>query len=132
MLSNNGCDSGEIQCEWMTLKTHVTPIRNNSPEVDLEIWERVFSNENIEECKNILHIFEILLITPFSIAKLERVFSRMLHVKNDWRNRLSCDRLSVTLIICEKGPDIEKFNPDVAISEWYDAKVHRLTLCPHN
>ena len=108
----------------MTLKTYVIPIQNNSPKVKyLEIWERVFSNKNIiEECKNVLHIFEILLITPFSNAKLERMFSRMLHVKIDWRNRLSCDWLSATLMICEEGPDIEKFNPDVAISEWYDAK----------
>ena len=29
-------------------------------------------------------------------------------------------------------PDIEKFNPDIAISVWYDAKVCRLTSGPHN
>ena len=75
LLSNNGCDI-EIQRQWMTLKTYVIPIRNNSPKVKyLGIWERVFSNENIiEECKNVLHIFEILLITPFSNAKLELMF----------------------------------------------------------
>ena len=69
----------------MTLKTYVTPIRNNSPKVTyLEIWKHVFSSENIiKECKNVIHIFEILLITPFSNAKLERMFSRMLRVKND-------------------------------------------------
>ena len=45
LLSNNSCDIGEIQCEWMTLKTYVIPIQNNSPKVKyLEIWERVFSN----------------------------------------------------------------------------------------
>ena len=118
----------------MTLKTYVTPIRNNSPKVIyFEIWKRVFSNEYIvEECKNVLHIFEILLITPFPNARLERMFSRMLRIKNDWRNRLSRDRLSATLVIFEEGPDIEKFNPCVAISEWYDAKVRRLTSGPHN
>ena len=75
LLSNNGCDI-EIQGQWMTLKTYVIPIRNNSPKVKyLGICERVFSNENIiEECKNVLHIFEILLITPFSNAKLELMF----------------------------------------------------------
>ena len=75
----------------------------------MEIWERVFSNENIiEECENVLHIFKILLIMPFSNAKLECMFSRMLRVKNDWRNRLSCDQLSAALMIWEEGPDIEK------------------------
>ena len=56
-------------------------------------------------------------MTPFSNAKLEHMFSRMLRVKNHWCNRLSCDQLSATLMICEEGPDIKKFNPDVAISE---------------
>ena len=37
-----------------------------------------------------------------------------------------------TLMICEEGSDIGKFNPDFAISEWYDAKVRRLTSGPHN
>ena len=31
LLSNNGCDIGGIQREWMTLKTYVIPVRNNSP-----------------------------------------------------------------------------------------------------
>ena len=44
LLSNNGCDIGEIPREWMTLKTYVIPIRKNSPKVKyLDIWERVFS-----------------------------------------------------------------------------------------
>ena len=60
------------------------------------------------------------------------MFFRMIRAKNNWCNRLSRDRLSSTLMICEEGPDIEKFNPDVAISEWYDAKVRRLTSGPHN
>ena len=35
-------------------------------------------------------------------------------------------------MICEEGLYIEKFNPDLAISEWYDTKVRRLTSGPHN
>ena len=60
------------------------------------------------------------------------MFSRILHVKNNWRNKLSRDQLSATLMICVEGPDIEKFNPDIAISEWYDAKVHKVRSGPHN
>ena len=98
----------------------------------MKIWERIFSNENItEECKKSFTSSRDL-VTPFSNAKLERVSSRTLCVKNDWHNRLSRDRFSATLMICEEGPDIEKFNPDVAISEWYDTKVRRLTSGPHN
>ena len=60
------------------------------------------------------------------------MFSRMLRVKNDWHSRLSRDRLGATVMICEEGPDIENFNPDVAISDWYDAKIRRLTSGPYN
>ena len=133
LLSNNGCDIGEIQREWMTLKTYVIPIRNNSPKVKyLKIWERIFSNENItEECKKSFTSSRDFSLRPFltlslSVCPPERC------VKNDWHNRLSRDRFSATLMICEEGPDIEKFNPDVAISEWYDTKVRRLTSGPHN
>ena len=33
LLSNYGCDNGEVQPEWMTLKTYVIPIRNNPPKI---------------------------------------------------------------------------------------------------
>ena len=56
----------------------------------------------------------------------------MLCVKNYCPNRLSHYRLSATLMICEEGPDIENFNPDAVICEWYDVKVCRLTSGPHN
>ena len=99
----------------------------------VKLWERIFINEEVlKECKNILHIFELLLITPFSNAKLERMFSRMLRVKNDWRNRLGRDRLETLLRISEDGLSIEEFNPDVVIKAWYNDKVRRLTSEPHS
>ena len=58
----------------------------------LDIWQRIFTNEEkVKECDNLLHLIEILLITPFSNGKLERMFSRMLRLKNDWGNKLGCD-----------------------------------------
>ena len=50
----------------------------------LDIWEKVFKSEEIKnDCPSVLHIIELLLITPFTNAKLERLFSRMGRVKND-------------------------------------------------
>ena len=92
-----------------------------------------FTNEEIvKECDNIFHLNEILLITPFSNGKLERMFSRMLRVKNDWQNILGHDRLEALLRICEEGPSIENFNPDIAIESWYDEKVRRPSAGLHN
>ena len=65
----------------------------------------------------------MLLITPFSNRKLERMFSRMLRVKNNSQNKLGCDRLEALLRISEEGPSIENFNPDIAFESWYNEKV---------
>ena len=55
------------------------PILKLQSKVDyLEVWKGIFKNEGVvRECKNALHVVEILLITPFTNAKLEHVFSRM-------------------------------------------------------
>ena len=51
----------------------------------LDIWEKVFKSEEIKnDCPSVLHIIELLLITPVTNAKLERLFSRMGKVKNDY------------------------------------------------
>ena len=68
----------------------------------LKTWKRVFTSVAVKnECGNILHIFEILLIMPFTNAKLERMFSRMARVKTDYRNRLKRSKLDSCLRICE-------------------------------
>ena len=55
----------------------------------LDIWSKVFTSETIkEECKNILHIFEIMLIVPFTNVKVEHIFSKMNQVNPDSQNRL--------------------------------------------
>ena len=112
----------------------VKPIYENETKAKyLDIWERIFTNkETVKECDNILHFIEILLITPFSDGKLERMFSRMLRVKNDWRSKLGHDRFEALLRISEEGPSIENFNPDIAIESWYNEKGRRLSAGPHN
>ena len=83
--------------EWKTLKTHMLPlVKNNKRVKHLDIWPKVFTSETIkEECKNILHIFEIMLIVPFTNAKVEHIFPKMNQVKTDSQNRLSRARLDV-------------------------------------
>ena len=91
LLLKNGCDINELIPEWNSLKVFVLPIiHNNQSEFYIKIWEQVFKSSAIkEECSNILHIIEILLITMFTNTKLERMFSRMNRVKTDYRNRLA-------------------------------------------
>ena len=95
LLENNSCEVAEISAEWDTLKNRLRPLFHSSY---LDVWSGVFtSSEFQEDCANVLHIIELLLITPFSNAKLKRMFSTMRRVKTDWRNRLGRDGLEASL-----------------------------------
>ena len=87
------------------------------------MW-KIFANSTIlEECKNVLHIFEILLVTPFTNVKVERVFSNTNKIKTDWSNRLRQKRSNNLMILSEEGPSVEDFNPDHAINAWHSKKM---------
>ena len=99
----------------------------------LDIWQKIFRNESIkQECKNVLHVFEMILIVPFTNAKVERLFSRMNRVKTDICNRLSRRRLDVCLRVGEEGPDVTGFDPDPVIDKWFTDKTRCFTAGPHN
>ena len=74
-------------------------------------------------CSNVLHIIEFLLITPFTSAKLERIFSRLNHIKTDYCNRLGQEQLEHLLRIGEEGLEIEEFDANVFMDFWYNGKV---------
>ena len=90
----------------------------------LEVWKSIFTNDNVKrECKNVLHVIELLLITPFINTKLERVFSCMNQIKTDWHNWLRQERLDTQIHVGEEGVNIIEFNPDPYIKKWYANKV---------
>ena len=70
--------------------------------------------------RNIPNIIEILLVKPFSNAKLERMFSKMARVKSDWRNWLSQDHLDVLRSICKEGPSCKKFDSSPSIKKSFE------------
>ena len=42
----------------------------------LEVWAKLLTNTSVkEDCSDVLHVIELLLITPFTNAKVERMFS---------------------------------------------------------
>ena len=133
LLKNGKCDLTKVPEEWNALKAYMLPIISNNKSCGyLDIWKKVFNNDEIKsDCSNVLHIFELLLITPFTNAIVERMFSRMARVKTDWRNRLGRDTLDSLLRISEEGPELDKFDPNPAINLWFDSKVRRLTTSGH-
>ena len=125
LLEKNGCDVQSTNKAWIRLKLFILPIlQNNQKESYLEIWHHSFANtELMSDCKNVMHLFEILLVVPFTNAIVERLFSRMNRVKTDFRNRLSRSRLDTCLRVGEdRSTSIEDFNPDRVIECWWNEK----------
>ena len=87
----------------------------------------------MSSCSNVLHIIELLIITPFSNAKLKRMFSRMNQVKTDFSKQLGKKRLETLLRIREEGPEIKDFDCDCYITMWYQDKLRWVSAAkPHN
>ena len=133
LLQDNGCDLDKILPEWDLLKLEISQLMSGMCTVKyLDVWEQLFTSQFKKLYGNALHVIELLLITPTTNAKLERMFSRMNRVKNDWRNRLSRERLENNLRIGEDGPLSKDFDPEAAIERWYNQKVRRIGAAkPH-
>ena len=110
------------------VKAYLEPILKSQTKIDyLEVWKSIFTNGNVKrECKNVLHVIELSLITPFTNAKLERVFSCINRIKTESRNRLRQERLDTHVRVGEEGVNIIEFNPDPYIEKWYANKVQRI------
>ena len=50
----------------------------------------------------------------------------MNRVKTELRNKLGKDRLDSSLRIGEEGISMDQFNPDKAITSWYEQSVRRI------
>ena len=67
-------------------------------------------------CGNVLQTIELLLITPFTSAKLEGISSRLIYVKHTIEIVLV--KSDSKLRIGEGVPEIDEFDPGVFISHW--------------
>ena len=84
LLGNGKCDMTKILDELEVFKTYVSMIISNKSFGYLEVWRHIFTIHKVKaECMNVLHVLEILLVTPFTNVKVERMFSQMTRTKTD-------------------------------------------------
>ena len=86
----------------------------------LELWQRMFTDFE-EQFHNILMLVEIIhvLILPLATANVERGFSAMKRVKNDWRSCIETDILNILLRITINGYSLDTFDPQGAVQHWW-------------
>ena len=80
-------------------KSFIVPVvKNNNTLSYLDIWKQVFTKVELKsECKNVVHLFKILFVMPFTNDKFERMFLQVLRVKSDRYNQLTRDQLNSLL-----------------------------------
>ena len=74
-------------------------------------------------------IAEFLQVVPFSNAKCEIIFSRVVRKKNDFRNQLNRRNLYELLQI---GEEIGEFEAIESIDHWFNERVRRLSTNNHS
>ena len=109
--------------EWPELKLRVQEIRSLEPMLGyLPMWQRILNEGKMQPAiANILALVKISLVIPVQTATLERGFSLMKRVKTDWRNRLQPHTLSQLTMIKLNGPNLDSFDAQPAISQWWKA-----------
>lgn len=133
LLKQNDCDLSKdtMLAEWSSLKLLISETYSKAVPYQ-DVWAAIFSSPASKlQFSNILHIIELLLITPISNAVVERMFSTMARIKPQLRNRMSRDRLDSLLRIGEEGPSVKEYNPTAAIDLWYGQKKRRIGFGGH-
>lgn len=114
-----------MQHEWPALKLVVKrlPTASQSPAV----WERLMQDDEYkEDFRNLLPLFEVILVLPISTAACERGFSCMKRIKHDWRSSLATDTLCKLMYISIEGPTHEEYNCAVALDRWWNSGDRQL------
>ena len=72
VLAMNKCNVDEVMSEWDSLKSYVVLILSINKDKYTDIWSKIFTNSSMQhECPNVLMIFELLMVVPFTNAKVE-------------------------------------------------------------
>jgi len=87
------------------------------------VWWKLF---NAPGWKNALVLVELLYCFPIANGTLERVFSQMKQIKNDFRCSLNESTLDKLLRISVDTPPLSNWQADGALDLWYRAKVQRI------
>ena len=74
-----------------------------------------------------LLLTRLLFTAPVSIAKLERMFSKLKRVRTNFRCSLGVKCLENISKIMKEGSSWESFNPISAIKKWSTDRVRRTT-----
>lgn len=126
-LTNAGVTASfpELLTQWQNLLEYANEFLSISNTSYKKTWYRIFNSPRKTQWKDILIMVELIFTIPVSNAKLERMFSKMKHVKTLNRSALKEKKLEAILRILEEGPPLQTYDPTPAIQLWMNAKYRR-------
>jgi hypothetical protein len=115
----------DILEEWHDMLTYTMNFLKPQNTSYKKTWKLLFNCSYSYKWKNILLLIELLFSVPVCNAKLERLFSHLRRVKNDFRCSLGEHRLTNILRIIEEGPPLGSFDASAVVHLWQSQKVRR-------
>lgn len=111
-LSDVAVEVSECREEYLPLVRYATTYFNVDIDDPLAVWSKLYEISKLSTSRwnNIFKLIELCLCTPYSNASLERFFSHLGVVKNDWRNRMNEENLTDLLRIKVVGLSLEDFD----------------------
>ena len=126
-LEKAGIDSSAVQEEWDDMVEYSKRYLNLIQDDYKVIWWKLFNSVDAKRWCNVLGVVELLFTFSLSNDHLERVFSQLKLIKNDYRTRLSENRLDQIVRINVDGPPIQDWDSSNALDIWYKEKTRRIT-----
>lgn len=115
----DGFVEDDVLLEWTGLKTVVSDIITENPQLRyLDVWQRIL-RQNPLEYNSVLWLVKITLLIPIHTSECERGFSLMGRIKSDWRAGLNTETMCNLMRIALDGPDLRNFDARRAIEMWY-------------
>ena len=97
----------------------------------MKTWQRIFSSPWCCAWKEILTLVELLFIIPVGKAKVERMLSKLKHIKTGFRASLTTDRIESLLCIIEQCAELENYGITNAVRLWHNCKDRHPNQKPH-
>ena len=115
----------DILEEWHDMLNYTLNFLKPKSTAYKKTWKLLFNCCYSGKWKNILLLITLLFSVPVCNAKLERLFSHLRRVKNDFRSSLGEHRLTNILRILEEGPALGSFDVSAVVHLWQSQKVRR-------
>ena len=121
----SGFEEDKVTEEWDNMVEYARQYLNLTDNYKV-IWWKLFNAPVASGWKNVLVLVELLYCFPVANGTLERVFSQLKQIKDDFRCSLNESTLDELLRIAVDAPPLSNWHAEGALDLWYKEKARRI------